>query len=64
MDLFDPELTGEWAVVVDDGGEQVLPVADQIHLVDRQNHLADTHQRNDVAVAAGPGRNALAHIDQ
>ncbi|EEF93586.1 hypothetical protein CATMIT_01782, partial [Catenibacterium mitsuokai DSM 15897] len=41
-----------------------LVEADQIHLVDRQHHVADAQQGHDVAVAAGLGQQALARIDQ
>ena len=41
-----------------------LVVVDQVHLVDRQQHVADAEQRDDVAVAAGLRQQALARVDQ
>jgi hypothetical protein len=37
---------------------------DQVHLVHRQHHVANTQQRGDVGVPAGLGQQALARIDQ
>ena len=41
-----------------------LVVADEVHLVDRQQHVADAQQRHDVAVPARLREQALARIDQ
>ena len=63
-DVRDAELRGQRAVSVDDRVERRLVVADQVHLVHRQQHVADAEQRHDVAVAARLRQQALARIDQ
>ena len=41
----------------------LVPI-DEIHLVDGQHDVADSHQRHDVAVPEGLGQQAFASIDQ
>ena len=62
--LLHPELAREGAVFAGDGGEDVPVVADEVHLVDRQDRPADSGQLGDIEVSAGLGRNALLGIDQ
>ena len=63
-DVGQPDAGGEPAVVVVDLPVRGLVVADEVHLVDRQDHLADPDQRHQVAVAAGLREDALARVDQ
>jgi hypothetical protein len=44
--------------------ERRLVPADQVHLVDRQHHVADAQQLDEIGVAAGLGQHALAGVDQ
>ncbi len=58
------ELFGQFAITGLDFVEHRLVVADQVHLVHRQQHVADAQQRHDVAVAARLSQQALARVDQ
>ena len=62
--MRDAELSGELLVTGNDAVEHRLVIADQVHLVDRQQHVADAEQRHDVTVAAGLRQQALARVDQ
>jgi hypothetical protein len=63
-DVVEPDPAGERDVLRDDALEYLVGVVDEIHLVDRENHLADADQRDEVAVAAGLREHALARVDQ
>ena len=54
-EVVDADLVGEPPIVGDDRVEGLLAVADQVHLVDRQHHVADAEQRDEVSCAAGSG---------
>ena len=58
------ELAEQRVEVGDDLVEHRLVEADQVHLVDRQHHLADAQQRGDRGVPAGLHQQALARIHQ
>ncbi len=64
LHVGDAQLRGERAVLGGDGLERRLFELDQVHLVDRQHHVADAQQRDDVAVPAGLGQHALGGVDQ
>jgi hypothetical protein len=55
---------GEVAILGDDPIEDRLIPADQIHLVDRHDNLADAQQVDEVAVPAGLGQHAAPRVDQ
>ena len=63
-DLIEAEAGGEGLVVVANGREALGAVVDQVHLVDRQHHMADADQRDQVAVAPGLGQDPLAGVDE
>ena len=63
-DVLQLDALGERGVLRDDALEDVLRVVDEVHLVDRQHHLADAEQRHEVAVAARLHEHALARVDQ
>ena len=63
-DLGEPDLRREGAVFGIDAVEGGLVVADEVHLVDGQHHLADADQADEIAVAARLRQHALARIDQ
>ena len=58
------ELPGHRRVALDDRGEAVFAVADQVHLVDREHDAADAHQRHDGAVPESLRQQALGRVDQ
>src|SRR3546814_2092047 len=62
--MADAELRSELAIVGRDRLEHDLVVADQIHLVDRQHHVANPQQRGDVAMPPRLRQQTLACIDQ
>ncbi|MCW0466663.1 hypothetical protein NB705_003736 [Xanthomonas sacchari] len=64
LHVGDAQLRGERAVLGGDRVERRLRELDQVHLVDRQHHVTDAQQRDDVAVPAGLGQHALGRIDQ
>ncbi len=55
---------GERAVLGRDLAEAGLGVADQVELVDRQRHMADPEQRDEIGVPAGLGKHSLARVDE
>ena len=63
-DLGETEPGGEGLVVPADFLEALGAVVDQVHLVDRQHHVADADQRDQVAVAPGLGQHPLAGVDE
>ena len=64
LHLADAQLRGQRAIALRDRLEHRLVVADQVHLVHRQHHLAQAQQRDDVTVPAGLRQQALARIHQ
>ena len=48
----------------DDGIEHAFIEVDQIHFVDRQQHVVDAQTRDDETVPAGLGQHAFAGVDQ
>ena len=63
-DAIDAQFLGEGAVFGLDFLEPVAAEIDEVHLVDRQHHLANAEAMAQEAVAAGLGQHALARIDQ
>ena len=63
-DVPQAELPGHRRVALDDRGEAVFAVADQVHLVDREHDAADAHQRHDGAVPESLRQQALGRVDQ
>ena len=63
-DLLDPDPLGESKEFVADRRERGPIEAGQIHLVHRQDELANAQQPRDARVAAGLGQHALARVDQ
>ena len=63
-DVVEPDVGGEAPVVGLDGVEHLLGVVDEVHLVDRQHHVADAEQRHEEAVPPGLGEHPLAGVDQ
>ncbi len=62
--LLQPDAGGEVAVLLLDGAEHLVGVADEVHLVDRDDDPLDPEQVHQVAVAAGLGEHALAGVDE
>ena len=60
----DLELRQEFPVFLLDSSIDVLPVADQIHLVDHHGDLSDTEQREEIAVFFGLLLHAFLRVDQ
>ena len=58
------EPRGEFAVVGFDLLEDLFAVADEVHLVDRDQHVLDAQQRHDERVPLGLGHHAVAGVDQ
>ena len=58
------DLLGEMAVIADDLIEPLGRVIDQIHLVDRQHHVADAQQVHQIGMPPRLGQHALARVDQ
>ena len=52
------------SVFADDPAEALLGVSDEVHFVDRKHDVADSEQRDQIAVAAGLGDDARACVDQ
>src|SRR5690606_35802346 len=63
-DMRNAELCRQIAVAAGDGVEDVLAVTDQIHLVHRQDYIADSQQRDDIAVAPRLRQQPPARVDQ
>jgi len=63
-DLGDAQRRRQRAVALADVIEHLFVVIHQVHLVHRQQHVADPEQRNDVTVAPGLRQQALARIHQ
>jgi len=63
-DLLEAESGGELFVFFADCVEAAGGKIDQVHLVDRQHHLADADQRDQVTVAPGLGQHPFAGIDE
>ena len=64
MHVLDAQAAGQLAVFGGDGLVHVLAVVDQIHLVDRQQHVADAEQAAYISVPPRLRQHALARIDQ
>ena len=64
MDALELEAGGKGLIIGNDLIKDRLVVAHQVHLVDRQHHMAHADQRVDEAVAPGLGLNTIAGIDQ
>src|SRR5262245_28843311 len=58
------ELTCERRKLAGDRLERILRVTDEVHLVDRRDHLPNSEERADEQVAPGLGEQALASVDQ
>src|SRR5205807_9363767 len=54
----------EAGVVLLDLLERILRPADEVHLVDGDDDMADAQQRDDERVAAGLGHDAVAGVDE
>ncbi len=63
-DGVQPDLVGERAVIGDDAREDILGVADKVHLVDRQRDMADADERHEVAVPTRLRQHTGARIDE
>ena len=59
-----PDLTGEGAEVGDDGVEHGLGPAHQVHLVHRQDDVANAQQADQIGVAAGLCQHPSTRVDQ
>ena len=60
----DSDLVRERSVFGDDLVEASLRPVDEVHLVDRQHHVADAEEAYEIAVAACLGQHTLAGVDQ
>ena len=58
------EIDRQPPVLLLDPGEHLPRIADEIHLVHRQDHVPDAEQRHDEAVTAGLGEDPLSGVDQ
>ena len=63
-DVGDAELPGESGEVRGNVVEYLPVPADQVHLVDGEDRVADAEKRDDIAVPPGLGQHALAGVDQ
>ena len=59
-----PQLLRERAIVALDLPERGFGVADEVHLVHGQDHVTDTEQRHQVAVAASLREQSLLRVDE
>ena len=64
LHLVDTEAWRQLAVLIGDDAVNPLVVADQVHLVDRQQHVADAQQPTDIGMPPRLHQQALACIDQ
>ena len=62
-DVLEADLRRERSIVLDDPEEDLFRVLDEVHLVDRDDDVADAEQRREVAVPARLRQHALARID-
>jgi hypothetical protein len=62
-DRVEAQVLGEFREVLTDGAVDLLRVVDQIHLVDRDDHITNPDERHQVAVSTSLREHALARID-
>lgn len=64
VEVGEVESGGEFPIVIADAFEFGLPETDEVHLVDGDDHVSDTEERDDEAVSFGLGEDAVAGIDE
>ena len=63
-DILEADLPRKTAILLLDPIEYVPRIADEVELVDREHHLADAEQRNEIAVPSRLHQHSLAGVDQ